>query len=113
MAGQPYHERSVETGTEIRAAGTECDFDYRLDYTTKWDFKVYGEPGAETRMLLHMVDVITHTNLGTGYALTENVVITEMFDTQTGVDKIVGIAWHLRDADGRLVTVHAGQLIID
>ena len=29
------------------------------------------------------------------------------------VDKVVGVFWRLRDADGRLVMVHAGQWIID
>ena len=53
---------------------------------------------------------MTHTNLDTGFTLTE----TDHFTVTTATDgqnKLVGIFWHLRNADGKLVVVHAGQMV--
>ena len=111
LATAPSRERSVYTVEETRLAGTQCDFDYHLDTTVKSNFSVFGDP--ESRIHWQAVQVTTHTNLATGYALTETAAIAETFDIQTGVDKLVGVAWHLRDADGKLVVVQAGQMIID
>jgi hypothetical protein len=55
----------------------------------------------------------THTNLDTGYSLTEVDHFTAEFDDGTARYKQVGIFWHLRDPSGKLVVVQAGQSIFD
>jgi molybdopterin-guanine dinucleotide biosynthesis protein A len=58
----------------------------------------------------HVTLHVTHTNLDTGFTLTE----TDHFTVTTATDgqnKLVGIFWHLRNADGKLVVVHAGQMV--
>jgi hypothetical protein len=50
---------------------------------------------------------VTHTNLDTGYALTEVDHVTVTFDNDAGTQKQVGIVRHLRDASGKIVLVQA------
>ena len=58
----------------------------------------------------HIAFTDTHTNLDTGLSLTETGDFTVF--TTAGQTKTVGILWHLRNADGQLVVVQAGQLVI-
>ena len=51
---------------------------------------------------------ITHSNLDTGYTLTERLSYNITF-YEDG-DKTAGIIWHLRDADGKMQVVQAGQI---
>ena len=54
---------------------------------------------------------ITHANLDTGYTLTE--VLSYNITFYEDSDRTVGLVWHLRDADGKMQVVQAGQLIFD
>jgi hypothetical protein len=58
----------------------------------------------------HIAFTDTHTNLDTGFSLTETGDFTVF--TTAGQTKTVGIFWHLRNAEGQLVVVQAGQLVI-
>ena len=54
---------------------------------------------------------ITHTNQATGFALTETDNFVVQFTAADGQTKEVGVFWHLRNADGKIVVVQAGQLV--
>lgn len=113
IAASPTHDRSVFTEEYTYPAGTLCDFDYHQSVTVKQNFFIYGDPAAPTKIVWQSVQDVTHTNLKTGYTLTETAAVAETFYPDTAIDKVVGIFWHLRDANGRLVVVHAGQMILD
>ncbi len=51
---------------------------------------------------------ITHANLDTGYTLIERLSYNITFYEDS--DRTVGLVWHLRDADGKMQVVQAGQV---
>ena len=51
---------------------------------------------------------ITHSNLDTGYTLIERLSYNITFYEDS--DRTVGLVWHLRDADGKMQVVQAGQV---
>ena len=86
-------------------AGAFCDFTYGEAATVTLNAIIFA--GTETD---HIAFTDTHTNLDTGFSLTETGDFTVF--TTAGQTKTVGIFWHLRNADGQLVVVQAGQLVI-
>ena len=60
---------------------------------------------------MHETLTVAHTNVDTNYTLTENDRL--FFTFRADSEKDVGIFWHLRDADGKMVVVQAGQLRFD
>lgn len=86
-------------------AGTFCDFNYGEAATISLNAIIFA--GRETD---HIAFSDTHTNLDTGLSLTEAGDFTVF--TTAGQTKTVGIFWHLRNADGKLVLIQAGQLVI-
>ena len=87
-------------------AGAFCDFTYGEAATVSLDAIIFA--GTETD---HIAATVLHTNLDTGFSLTEVDHFT-VFTAADGQAKTVGIVWHLRTADGQLVVVQAGQLVI-
>jgi len=86
-------------------AGAFCSFTYGEAATVSLNAIIFA--GSETD---HIAFTDTHTNLDTGFSLTETGDFTVF--TTAGQAKTVGIFWHLRNADGQLVVVQAGQLVI-
>jgi hypothetical protein len=113
LAGAPYREHGTTTQSFVFPAGEVCDFEYAESWVAKENYFEFGDPATDGYILYKAQSRVVHTNLDTGYALTETTTIVEKFYPGTMVDKVVGVFWHLRDADGRLVMVHAGQWIID
>ena len=87
-------------------AGAFCDFTYGEVATVSLDAIIFA--GTETD---HIAATVIHTNLDTGFSLTEVDHFT-VFTAADGQTKTVGILWHLRTADGQLVVVQSGQLVI-
>ena len=104
-ADGPQHVRSTFSAEETVPAGQLCDFTYHNDFTLTTNAVIFPD-GTETDQ-----DVIhaTHTNVDTNFTLTE----TDYFSLQfrAGQVKEVGIQWHLRNADGKLLVVHAGNIV--
>jgi hypothetical protein len=106
-ADGPQHVKSPFTFEDRFQAGEVCDF-------------AYGDAGSGSdnaiifpdRMIEHITLHVTHTNLDTGFTLTENDYFT-VTTAADGQNKQVGIFWHLRTADGKLVVVYAGQMVFD
>jgi hypothetical protein len=86
-------------------AGAFCNFNYGEVATVSLNAIISA--GTETD---HIAFTDTHTNLDTGFSLTETGDFTVF--TTAGQTKTVGIFWHLRNVQGQLVVVQAGQLVI-
>jgi hypothetical protein len=104
-ADGPEHVKSTFTFDATFPAGAFCDFALRSMGT--------GSDNVVTtpnNTIDHVVVHVAWTNLATGFTLTE----TDHFTVTTAADgqiKFVGIFWHLRNADGKIVVAQAGQLL--
>lgn len=105
-ADGPQHVKSTFTFENPQPPGALCDFNYGEVATVSLDAIIFA--GTETD---HIAATVIHTNLDTGFSLTEVDQFT-VFTAADGQTKIVGILWHLRNADGKLVVVQSGQLVI-
>jgi hypothetical protein len=105
-ADGPQHVKSTFTFENPQPPGAFCDFNYGEVATVSLDAIIYA--GTETD---HIAATVIHTNLDTGFSLTEVDHFT-VFTAADGQTKSVGIFWHLRNADGQLVVVQAGQVVI-
>jgi hypothetical protein len=74
---------------------------------------VFGDPNDATRFIEHVALVKTHTNVDTGFTLSEFDHFTIEFNAGTERVGQMGIFWHLRDPSGNLVVVQAGQVLFD
>jgi hypothetical protein len=105
-ADAPQHVKSTFTFENPQPPGAFCDFNYGEVATVSLDAIIFA--GTETD---HIAATVIHTNLDTGFSLTEVDHFT-VFTAADGQSKTVGIFWHLRNADGQLVVVQSGQLVI-
>ena len=105
-ADGPQHVKSTFTFENPQPPGAFCDFNYGEVATVSLDAIIYA--GTETD---HIAATVIHANLDTGFSLTEVDHFT-VFTAADGQTKSVGIFWHLRNADGQLVVVQAGQVVI-
>ena len=105
-ADGPQHVKSTFTFENPQPPGALCDFNYGEVATVSLDAIIFAD-GTETD---HIAALVIHTNLDTDFSLAE----VDHFSafTVAGQTKTVGIIWHLRTADGKLVVVQAGQLVI-
>jgi type 1 fimbria pilin len=103
------HAKGSFSGEIVSPAGTVCDF--TLDDTFTVDVIFTAAPNGGITLLL--TEHVTHTNLGTGYSLTETDQINQVIQPASSTAIEVGIFWHLRDASGDNVLVHAGEATLD
>jgi hypothetical protein len=106
-ADGPQHVKSTFTFENPQPPGAFCDFNYGEVATVSLDAIIFAD-GTETD---HIAALVIHTNLDTGFSLTEVDHFT-VFTAADGQTKTVGVFWHLRNADGKLVVVQSGQLVI-
>jgi len=97
------------SGENLYPAGTLCNF--TLDDTFTVDGTFNAAPNGVNTTLL--TEHITHTNLDTGYSLTEVDQVNQVVQPVSSTAKEVGIFWHLRDANGNNVLVKAGEATLD
>jgi hypothetical protein len=108
LADAPVRTTATGSGTFDAAAGELCDFAYHEEDS----FAVTETFFSDGRVHTHFDISVAHTNVDTGYTLTEE----DHFDFLdiTGVKyRNVGLYWHLRDPSGKLVVVHAGTIWFD
>jgi hypothetical protein len=104
-ADGPQHVMSPFTVDTAAPAGQFCDFAIHNVGTGTDNIVMFPD-----RTIDHVDLQVAHINVDTGFTLTE----TDHFTVVTAADgqtKQVGIFWHLRDADGKIVVVQAGQLV--
>lgn len=108
-AGQALHQSFPISGDDMFPAGTVCDFNEEDSFTGTLTFT--AAPNG-TFVQQQSVDV-THTNLDTGYTLTEHDVTTTIVPANGSTFIVAGVFWHLRDPSGKIVLVKAGQGVFD
>jgi hypothetical protein len=84
---------------------TICDFDFHNVFAGSVDTVIFPD-----RMIQHFAVDATDTNLATGFTLTDTDHYT-VFTAADGQAKNVGLIFHLRTADGKIVVVQAGQIV--
>jgi hypothetical protein len=96
------------SGTVDFPAGALCDFTYHQDYAFVLTRTFFSDGRVHSRFDY----TLTHTNVDTGYTLTEgdHYAFLDITDVQY---RNVGLFWHLRDPSGKLVVVHAGTVWFD
>jgi hypothetical protein len=109
-AARPIHQRETFSGSSVSAAGERCDFDYRVTFKLTFNDLVFGDLEAPDRLISHVTAFVSHTNLETGYTLTEVDRTVQLIDFPADKGKTVGIQWKLRTPEGKLVFVRVGQL---
>jgi len=105
-ANGPQHAKSTSSFDVVLPAGQFCDFDQRVVGTVTDNSIIVPDKTID-----QIEAQITHTNQATGFALTETDNFVVQFTAADGQTKEVGIFWHLRNADGKIVVVQAGQLV--
>lgn len=90
-------------------AGTQCDFNFQDTFTV--DGNGINNPNGTAP--LNLTEYVTHTNLDTGYSLTEVDHIEVIGQANSSTTINAGIFWHLREANGQTVLVRAGSATFD
>jgi hypothetical protein len=112
-ASRPQHERSSFSASFDFAAGELCDFAYHQDGTAYSNALIWGDLDNPTKVTDHLTQYVTHTNVDTDITLSEVDHFTFFFNARTANAKTIGLFWHLRTTEGKIVVVHAGQWVID
>jgi hypothetical protein len=102
-AAKPEHFTEAFEDDFVFPAGQVCDFEYGQSFTGRDIVTIFDD-----RVQVHEQITITHSNRDTGYTLVE--VLSYNLTFYEDSDKTVGIIWHLRDADGKIQVVQAGQI---
>jgi len=89
---------------EIVPAGQLCDFTYQNVLVGSDREAIFPDKTID-----HLTFHATHINRDTNFTLTETDHFTLI--TAAGQVKDVGVEWHLRTTDGKIVVVQAGKLV--
>lgn len=108
-AGADHYSFSYTIGPQVFPAGTLCDFNFE---STTVGFQIETDI-SNGLFVAHGTQHNTHTNLDTGYSLTEVDQVTSLFSFSSPTTVSTGIFWHLRDASGKNVLVKAGEATFD
>ena len=108
-AERPAHFKETFSDSFVSPAGERCDFDYRISFTVVINDIVFDDPDDPSKVISHVTAFVSHTNLDTGYTLTEVDRTVQTLDFEQGVGKTVGIIWKLRTPEWKLVFVQVGQ----
>jgi len=109
-AERPAHFKETFSDSFVSPAGERCDFDYRISFTVVINDIVFDDLDDPSKVISHITAFVSHTNLGTGYTLTEVDRTIQTLEFEQGVGKTVGIIWKLRTPEGKLVFVQVGQV---
>ena len=90
-------------------AGTQCDFNFQDTFTVDGN----GTFNPNGTAPLNLTEYVTHTNLDTGYSLSEVDHFQSLAVINSGQGLTAGVYWHLRDPSGKLVLVQAGHVTFD
>lgn len=109
LAGGPHHSRETFSGSFVIPAGERCDFDQGISFTLTFRDVVFGDLDDPSKLISHVTASVAHTNLETGYTLTEVDNTVQILDFEQGVGATMGIIWKLRTPEGKLVFVQVGR----
>lgn len=109
-AARPHHDKGTFSDTFVSPAGERCDFDQQISFTLKFNDIVFGDLADPSKLISHITADVSHTNLETGYTLTEVDTTVQILDFEKGVGMTMGIIWKLRTPEGKLVFVQVGRV---
>jgi len=112
-AAAPLHVKETFSGSFTFKKGELCDFRYVQSFTAVDNILIYGDPENPDKVITQETQYVTHTNVATGYSLSEQDHLVFTFTSADARFKQVGMFWALRDASGKLVVQQAGQLVFD
>lgn len=112
-AADPIHTKTSFDADFTIPAWTFCDFELHELAHIIDNSIIFGDPNDPDQVITQETAYVTHVNVDTGYTLTEVDHSVFQFDAADARFKMVGLSWHLRTADGRLVVVGAGQQVFD
>ena len=107
--GPASHSKFSFSGENLYPAGTLCNFTLDDTFTVEVNFAAAPNGANQTLLTEHN----THTNVDTGYSLTEVDHVNQVGPPPSSTSMQVGIFWHLRDASGQAVLVKAGEVTFD
>ena len=109
IAARPHHFKGTFSDTFVIPAGERCDFDQQISFTLRFNDIVFGDLDDPSKVISHVTADVAHTNLDTGYTLTEVDTTVQILDFEQGVGATMGIIWKLRTPEGKLVFVQVGR----
>jgi hypothetical protein len=109
-AARPHHFKGTFSDTFVSPAGEACDFDQQISFTLVFNDIVFGDLEDPSKLISHITADVSHTNLDTGYTLTEVDTTVQILDFEEGVGMTMGIIWKLRTPEGKLVFVQVGRV---
>lgn len=113
-AGPPEREPISFSDVFDFPAGEICDFAYHREITVTGTLQIFFDrQGNVVREMEVSRAQILHRNADTGYTLTESIRSHFVFNETKQTVMITGQNWQLRDAEGKIVVVHSGNLLFD
>jgi hypothetical protein len=109
-ADQASHFKFSFSGENLHPAGTLCDFTLDDTFTVDLNGAFVPVNGLNP---VEVTEYLTHTNLDTGYSLSEVDHFQSLAVINSGQGLTAGIYWHLRDPSGKTVLVKAGEVTFD
>jgi len=104
------HFKFSFSGVDTNPAGTVCDFNEQDAFTVVLNGAFVPVSGLNP---VEVTSYVTHTNLDTGYSLSEVDHFQSLAVINSGQGLTAGVYWHLRDPSGKLVLVQAGHVTFD
>jgi len=112
-AEQVTHLKQSSSWTYTSRRGETCKFAVKENFTEEVNLILFGDPDNPTRAQAEVHLDGTHTNLKTGYSVTEDDVIVNLW--MPGMDRwmYVGLQWNVRTLDGEPLYIRGGQIVLD
>lgn len=105
-AAPPTHLMFTGDEENPKSAGTLCDFNYTVRFHYTLEITIFSDGRERWQWTLPA----THINLDTGYRVTETSRYTTVYYSDH--EKSAGLFFNLRDPNGKIVAVRAGQLYL-
>jgi hypothetical protein len=113
FAAAPLHVEETFSDSFTFNKGELCDFKYVQSFTVVDNILIYGDPENPDKVITQETQYVTHTNVSTGYTLSEEDHLVLTFTSADAQFKQLGMFWALRDAGGKLIVQQAGQLVFN
>jgi hypothetical protein len=110
-AARPTRQTDTITFASKSPAGQTCNFPLRDTITLTIAVMTLTDASGDAVLEVeHGTGTITHTNLATGYTLTEVGPLNSVRSLDSNTGSTMGVQWHLRDPSGKIVLTVAGRL---
>jgi hypothetical protein len=109
LAAGPHHFKGTFSDSFVIPTGDGCDFDHRISFSLVFNDIVFDDLEDPSKVISHVRAYVAHTNLNTGYTLTEVDNTVQILNFEQGVGATMGIIWKLRTPEGKLVFVQVGR----